>query len=78
MKVGDKLLCKKLYNDLFIIGKEYSIYSIIKKYDEVIMLSERYDISFTISTKGTHYLWDYFYKSGEIRNNKLKTILNKI
>ena len=80
LKVGDKLLCKKNFLDVF--KNNYYIISSIsitivsfKFYSQEgkLMYSRGFSIKKSIHQT---YLWDCFYKPNELRKLKLKQIQN--
>lgn len=82
MEIGDKIRYKNL--DMFTggltnltAGKEYEIIDISKFSIVIPNDTGSYAILDKVNTnkKWTKYIWDFFYKPGELRQIKLKTIL---
>lgn len=68
MKIGDKLICKKIHS-IFIEGESYYIDDIIN--ESLIINGEYYTIN--IDSNGLSYK-DFFYTPEELRIKKLNTI----
>lgn len=86
MKIGDKLLCKKV--DVSILGDMN--FTTIGKYSTITMVNAdniyiETDLGHSLTyskypkceiNQVLPYIWDIFYTVIELRNNKLKTIID--
>lgn len=76
LNIGDKLLCKKNLNiNYSSIGKYYNVAFMIDYYNDTVILIKGKWYSLKKNTKrGSYYIWDYFYKTNEVRKLKLKQL----
>jgi len=78
MKVGDRLLCKKIkgikgYNSIFEVGQFYTIDNVIDMYEDSfdVRINENF---FSVNGGIFPNLYDYFYTETEMRKIKLKIL----
>lgn len=88
LRAGDKLLCKKNYNDIdFPKLRYYNEDDYIKKNilhkDNVYIIEQCYEdiylringhLFVIVKNVNTPYIWNYFYTSEELRNLKLNSL----
>lgn len=80
MKVGDKLICKKIEkNDsgkiLISVGKSYEIIRIRNKKVEILSdLNIKIEYVLYTDKDKNYYIWDFFASPDEIRLKKLESL----
>lgn len=83
INIGDKFICKKseYIGDMlfFLKGKTYEVIDINDNGVEVYMTSEQGEKESFMNDDGKYKsiytIWNWFYKPGELRMKKMKTIL---
>lgn len=83
MKIGDKLLCKKLVQgdigNIFLVDNFYEIVAIGDKFvilnGDKIIGNQPYMKELYLSEFRNGYIWDHFYTKSEMRKRKLKSII---